>query len=255
MKFSRVDAVMTTVRIVLVEPAGARNVGAIARVLKNMGLYQLAIVNPQCDPQGPEARQMAVHAQEVLATALIVPSLSEALKGSQRVMGTVGRLDVPEITPSSARAALPWLLAVESAALVFGPEDRGLSNAELGLCQRWLTIPVNPAYPSLNLAQAVGICAYELHLARTDPSHPQLQTGSPSDHQLREAFYGQLETLLLQIGYLYPHTAAKKMRKLRRLFDRAEPSQAEIAQLRGILGQLSWAEQHYTAHDDRDSAE
>ncbi len=249
MKFSQAAAVMTTVRIVLVEPAGARNVGAIARVLKNMGLTQLAIVNPHCDPHSAEARQMAVHAQEVLDAALIVPSLSEALKGSQRVMGTVGRLDVPEITPAEPRTALPWLLAVESAALVFGPEDRGLSNAELGLCQRWLTIPVNPVYPSLNLAQAVGICAYELHLASTPnmaaASASEAPSGLPSDHQLREAFYSQLETLLLQIGYLYPQTAAKKMRKLRRLFDRAEPSSAEIAQLRGILGQLSWAEKHY----------
>ncbi|NJK72064.1 MAG: RNA methyltransferase, partial [Synechococcaceae cyanobacterium SM2_3_60] len=83
--------------------------------------------------------------QEVLDTALIVPSLPEALKDVQRVMGTVGRLDVPEIRPDSPRTALPWLLAVKSAALVFGPEDRGLSNAELGLCQRWLTIPVSPA--------------------------------------------------------------------------------------------------------------
>lgn len=245
MKFSQAAAVMATVRIVLVEPAGARNVGAIARVLKNMGLTQLAIVNPHCDPQGAEARQMAVHAQEVLDTALIVPSLSDALRGSQRVMGTVGRLDVPEITPSEPRTALTWLLAVESAALVFGPEDRGLSNAELGLCQRWLTIPVNPAYPSLNLAQAVGICAYELHLASTTPASTVAAPFCPSDHQLREAFYSQLEALLLQIGYLYPQTAAKKMRKLRRLFDRAEPSPAEIAQLRGILGQLSWAEKHY----------
>lgn len=245
MKFSQVEAVMARVRIVLVEPSGARNVGAIARVMKNMGLTQLAIVSPRCDPHGDEARQMAVHAQEVLDEALIVASLPEALQGTQRVMGTVGRLAVPEIEPESPRTGLGWLLVAEAAALVFGPEDRGLSNAELGLCQRWLTIPVNPAYPSLNLAQAVGICAYELQLLEqsTVDLHPDAARGASSE--LREAFYSQLETLLLQIGYLYPHTAAKKMRKLRRLFDRAEPSRAEIAQLRGILGQLAWAERHY----------
>ncbi|NJK72063.1 MAG: hypothetical protein HC926_01220 [Synechococcaceae cyanobacterium SM2_3_60] len=102
----------------------------------------------------------------------------------------------------------------------------------------------------MNLAQAVGICAYEVHLASTHASRASVEAASPpSDHQLREAFYSQLETLLLQIGYLYPHTAAKKMRKLRRLFDRAEPSRTEIAQLRGILGQLSWADTHYTTQD------
>lgn len=236
---------LSGIRVVLVEPAGPRNVGAIARVMKNMGLSQLVIVAPRCQLDDPEAIQMAVHADDTLAAATVVDTLAEAIAPCQRVMGTVGRLDVPEITPVSARGGVPWLLEVEAAAIVFGPEDRGLSNAELGLCQRWLTIPVNPDYPSLNLAQAVGICAYELRLAAENA--PTQTSAAPVTQQTRAAFYGQFENLLLQIGYLYPHTAAKKMRKLQRLFDRAEPSLEEIAQLRGILGQLRWANQHFSA--------
>lgn len=244
---------LDAIRIILVEPAGALNVGSVARVMKNMGLQHLVLVNPHCDPVGAEARQMAVHAAEILEAARIVPSLPAALSGCTRAIATTGRPHSPEFSLEHPRLALPWLLtepiAPDSAALIFGPEDRGLNKEELNHAHRCIYIPANPAYPSLNLAQAVAICCYELAQAiapLSSPIHPEPRNepitaalAAPLDQV--EGFYQQLEALLLQIGYLYPHTAESRMHKFRRLLNRALPNQEEVAMLRGILSQVKWA--------------
>ncbi len=248
------------------EPAGALNVGAIARVMKNMGLHHLVLVNPQCDPLGAEARQMAVHAGDLLAAAQQVATLPEALSGCRRAIATTARDRAVPTELSNPRAGLPWLLEqpeVSSfqSALIFGPEDRGLSNTELNFAQRFVRIPTNPAYPVLNLAQAVTICCYELYQSIQDrvegiDNRQQAVRGSlPISHDLSpnladattlealERYYQQLEVVLLKIGYLYPHTAASRMEKFRRLFNRAQLSRSEVAMLRGILTQVEWATQ------------
>ncbi|MEN9232146.1 MAG: RNA methyltransferase [Thermostichus sp. DG02_5_bins_236] len=233
------------VRIVLVQPAGPRNLGSIARVMKNMGLSQWILVDPQCDPLDREALTMAVHGADLLYQAQKVQTLPEALQGCVQVYGTTGRLEPysPEWHIQSPRQAFPALLAkLDSgpAALVFGPEDRGLSNEELALCHHHVQIPTDAVYPSLNLAQAVGICCYELHiLSRENSDFPQPPTPL-APFELLEGFFQHLETLLLQIGYLHPHTARRKMLKFRALFQRAGLTVAEVALLRGILRQLGW---------------
>lgn len=244
------------VRIVLVEPAGPLNVGSIARVMKNMGLRQLVLVNPHCDPRGEEARLMAVHAADILEAAQPVESLPEALQGCHRAIATTGRTHTPEVILESPRRALPWLLEFPApdrqSALIFGPEDRGLSNAELKYAQRLIQIPSHPDYPSLNLAQAVAICCYELYQLTLETSDisPQwapiptaaLSTADPpAALDALEGYYQHLESLLLQIEYLYPHTAASRMTKFRRLLNRAGPSAGEVALLRGVLRQMQWA--------------
>ena len=245
------------VRIVLVEPAGPLNVGAIARVMKNFGLGQLVLVNPHCDPLGAEARQMAVHGQDVLEAAQVVESLALALQGCQRAIATtardreLARLERPD-------EALSWLLplASEVTALIFGPENRGLNNDELYHAQRFIKIPSDPTYASLNLAQAVAVCCYELSRQSQLPKGVQpiteipegLRT-SPSSAKHAEiasldelnGYYLHLESVLLKIGYLYPHTAASRMRKFRRLLHRTMPTTEELALLRGILRQVEWA--------------
>jgi tRNA/rRNA methyltransferase len=243
---------LNQVRIVLVEPAGARNVGSIARVMTNMGLRQLVIVNPQCDLASIEALHMAVHGQQLLRNCAIVPDLPTALWGCQRVVGTTFRQDDLPRQPQSPSVALAWLLEIqEPTALVFGREDNGLSNQELDYAQRYLRIPVSPAYTSLNLAQAVGICAYELwQLSLSQRSSavlpmvpelaPNLAPELATVDQL-DRYYQQLETLLLDIGYLQTQTAPSRMAKLRRLYGRAELSRNELALLRGICRQMSWA--------------
>ena len=154
------------VRIVLVEPAGALNVGSIARVMKNMGLTELVLVNPRCDRMSEEAVRMAVHAKDVLEQSLVVDSLPAALEGCNRAIATTARTRGIPTKLESPRTALPWLLGKNlNSALIFGSEERGLSNQELNYGQRFVSIPSSPIYPSLNLAQAVAVCAYELHQA------------------------------------------------------------------------------------------
>ncbi|HEY9872671.1 MAG TPA: RNA methyltransferase [Candidatus Obscuribacterales bacterium] len=261
---------LARIRIVLVEPAGPLNVGAVARVMKNLLLRHLVLVNPQCDPLGEDARKMAVHAVDILEDAQIVGTLPEALTGCQRAIATTARsrsLDTHLEVPTTG---LPWLLEEPiPSALIFGPEDRGLSNAELNYAQRFVRIPTNPEYPSLNLAQSVAICCYELTIAcqqrsavgdqllttrdqillTSHPSpvtsHPLPPTPQPASEiatlDVLEGYYQQMEAVLLKIGYLYPHTATSRMEKLRRLFNRANPSTAEVAMLRGIFSQMEWA--------------
>lgn len=236
-----IEAVLTRIRIVLVEPTGDRNIGSIARVMKNMGLEHLILVNPQCDYRSEAARHMAVHAPELLETAQVVNTLPEALQGCQKAIATTG-LDHDLPTPlESPRIALPWLLDSPSA-LIFGREDRGLTNQELNLAQRLIQIPTSPVYPSLNLAQAVGICCYELfQAAQSTDFNINQPTLDLADFETLEGLYQQLETLLLEIGYLYPHTALSRMEKFRRLGHRAQPTTPEVAMLRGILSQMTWA--------------
>ncbi|MGB3188964.1 MAG: RNA methyltransferase [Limnoraphis sp.] len=247
------DEALAQVRIILVEPAGALNVGSVARILKNMGLQQLVFVNPQCDPQCEEAQRMAVHAADLLETATITATLPEALTGCQRAIATTARERSLETPLEHPRHGLGWLLETPSA-LIFGPEDRGLSNEELKFAQRFVRIPSSSAYPALNLAQAVAVCCYELsQLANVNPNiSAEDLSASVSSSQISdpassaplerlEGFYEHLETLLLNIGYLYPHTAASRMEKFRRLFNRADLSQTEVNMLRGILSQMEWA--------------
>lgn len=275
------------ITIVLVAPQGALNLGSIARVMKNMGLSRLTLVDPQCDPHGEEARRMAVHAFEVIEQARIVATIPEAIAHVTRTIATTGRsrsrsVETPLMPPE---IGLPWLLDTPSA-LIFGPEDRGLSNEELAYAQRFVCIPSTETYPSLNLAQAVAVCARDLVRAaqvdatvQTDaigPINPAqliatMQAGStiarstnpadpadPTDSDTAtnaapigqlEGYYDHLERVLLKIGYLQPHTATARMEKFRRLFNRSQLSSQEVAMLRGILRQVEWASRSSSASE------
>ncbi|MEB3273289.1 MAG: RNA methyltransferase [Prochlorothrix sp.] len=273
------------VRIVLVEPAGPLNVGSVARVMKNFGMGQLWLVNPQCDPLGAEARQMAVHGAEVLEQAQIVQTLAQALEGCTRSIATSGRDRLVPLPLGTPRQMLSWLWEppVQPVALIFGREDAGLTNDELHYAQRLIQIPSCDTYLSLNLAQAVAVCCYELRCYELDPpplvsaSSPQIgihppqgvlsgATVSPNesppgtDGSADDApptlavdssplasladldrYYGQLEALLLDIGFLYPHTARRRMEKFRRLYNRAQLSHPELSMLYGVIRQTYWA--------------
>ncbi len=255
---------LSHIRVVLVEPAGPLNVGSVARVMKNLGLRQLVLVNPKCNPVGGAARLMAVRGIDLLQAAQVVPSLAEALQACRRVVATTGRDRTALSTPlEPPRRVLPWLVPPigGSAAIVFGREDSGLSNDELNLAQRWLHIPSSDDYASLNLAQAVAICCYELSLAASDEERPRspsatleaeppsLPAASPAaslseplaPRQQLEQYFADLQDLLLHTGYLQPHTAHSRMEKLRQLVNRAYPTESEMAMLRGMVRQGRWA--------------
>ncbi|MEB3339592.1 RNA methyltransferase [Okeania sp.] len=241
----------TQIKIVLVEAQGPLNVGSVARIMKNMGFYNLVLVNPQCDHNGPEARKMAVHAAEILEKATIVPTLPEALKGCQRAIATTSLDRSLPTNLENPKNSLHWLLGYSSA-LIFGREDRGLTNEELNYAQRFVRIESDDAYPSLNLAQAVAICCYELYQAQLNQensSQNQQSHDLEASLDILEAYYQDLESMLLKIGYLYPHTTSSRMEKFRRLYNRAYPSTQEIAMLRGMIRQINWALSNYNQHD------
>lgn len=236
---------LAKVKIVLVEPAGALNVGSVARVMKNMGLEQLILVKPRCDYLAEEGRKMAVHGVEVLEKAIVVETLVEALVGCGRAIATTARSRSLPTELETPRTALPWLLTENlNSALIFGREDRGLSNEELNYAQRFVCIPASGEYPSLNLASAVAVCAYELGIASQQLEAETREKLPPSEPlatlDALNGYYEQLEAVLLKIGYLYPHTAKARMEKLRRLYNRADLTEQEVAMLRGILRQVEW---------------
>ncbi len=235
------------VKIILVEPAGPMNVGSVARVMKNFGLDRLVLVNPQCDHLGTEAQQMAVHAKDILKSSVTVTTLPEALTGCIKAVATIGR-DLSWETPvDTPRTTIPWLMETsgQSVALIFGREDRGLTNEELNYAQKFLRIPTDAGYPSMNLATAVAVCCYELS-QNLDEKNVNADISLSGENELApldavESYYQQLEYLLLTIGYLHPHTALSRMSKFRQLYSRAQLQTNEIAMLRGILRQIQWA--------------
>ena len=241
--------------LVLVEPAGPLNVGSVARLCANFQIPQLRLVAPRCDHLGSEARQMAVHGEAVLENAQLFTDLAGALADCQRVVATSGRVETESLPLSDPGPAMRWLwegaTREASAALVFGREDRGLSNAELLQAGRVVRLATSDVYASLNLSHAVAICLHELQgcKSRSDRTSPTLPSAGDSELCNRgalEATLADAEALLLEVGFLYPHTAEARMAKLRALLQRAQVQQPEVALLRGMVRQLRWAAQRET---------
>lgn len=239
--------------VVLVRPQEEGNVGAAARAMANMGLDRLLLVEPAVS-LGRVARAFAVKAGHVLDGSARLPSLSAALAPYPRVVGTTSsrhrRLGIPLLTP---RELARWLDAEPPAptALVFGPEASGLTNDELALCSRLVRIPAALRQPTLNLAQAVLVLAYELYVLREEPSPEGGPGGAPGpegrapETQSRllegpatsaevEGLFRQLEPLLQEVGFARDDTFPGVLRDLRQLAARAGLHRREVALLRGI---------------------
>ena len=236
---------LKNIRVVLIETTHPGNIGAVARAMKNMGLSRLVLVKPKCFPS-VEASTRASSAADILANASVVESLSEAVAGVQVVFGASARLRKVCWPQKSVRET--GALAVQTAnsggevALVFGRESSGLTNEEMDACHYLSHIPTNPAYSSLNLAQAVQVFAYECLMATdlvNDQSSVgektlQKQTPLATAEQL-EGFYQHLFQALQDIEFLDPAKNARFMRRMRRLFHRTQLDQKEVDILRGIL--------------------
>ncbi|ROR32805.1 RNA methyltransferase [Inmirania thermothiophila] len=226
------------VRIVLVGTTHPGNVGAAARAMKNMGLADLVLVAPKAGVfPSEEAAARASGADDVLARARVCASLDEAVADCRLVVGASARLRSIPWPVWTPREAAPRLLAEAArgpVAVVFGRERSGLTNRELERCNALLHIPANPAYPSLNLAQAVQVTAYELRMAAqgTPPAEALPEAATAAEV---EAFFAHLERALVAIGYLNPAAPKQLMRRLRRLFLRVRLEHDEVSLLRGIL--------------------
>lgn len=228
------------IAIVLHKPRYPENIGAAARAMRNMGLTRLIVVNPlNCDLN--RVYKMATHAaRQVVEQMQVFDSLTEALAPFNLVVGTTARLgrqrQVIESPAHLARRLIPYSRE-NQIALLFGPEDRGLSNENLRCCQWLVNIPT-AEFSSLNLAQAVMVICYELFMVtRDEPTtfHPRLATR----HEL-DGMYTQLKDILVRINYINPENPDYWMNKIRRYFTRMQLRAKEVSIIRGICRQFYW---------------
>ena len=232
--------------VVLVATAGPLNLGAVARLCANFAVQQLRLVAPRCDPCDPQALSMAVHAQDTLRNAPVFPTLDAALQDCGRVAACSARIAPEPLPTAPPEQVMPWLLQPHPlpAALVCGREDHGLHNAELRRAGRLIRIATAPAYSSMNLSHAMAVVLAAGGAARGITS-PQPRHGpSPCGAGPLANMLEDTGALLLETGFLRPHTAVARMAKLEGLLRRAEPSQGELALLRGMVRQLRWAARH-----------
>jgi tRNA/rRNA methyltransferase len=230
------------IRIILVRPEEAGNVGAAARVLKNFGLRHLVLVQPRL-ARPKEAYKWAHGSEDVLEGADVVESLEEALAPCVRAWATTRRRGKHRggvRTPREAAEAMAELGGSgQNVAWVFGPESSGLSTEELSLCSERVQIPTSPGQPSLNLAQAVAVCCYDSFMAGRTPGRSRASRLATVGE--RTGLYEHLEAALLQVGFLLPHTARTRMSALRQLIERAQPTPSETRLLRGMARRIQRA--------------
>ncbi len=233
------EALLSRIRVVLINTTHPGNIGATARAMKVMGLNQLHLVTPGKFPDA-EATALASGADDLLQHARVHNTLESALENCGLVLGTSARLRSLAMPQFDARTAAQKALAEvprHEVAILFGRERYGLTNEEMQRCNWLVHIHANPDYSSLNLAQAVQVLSYELRMAALGGEKliAEIPDREPVDGLQMERFYQHLEQTLLDISFLNPAQPKKLMMRLRRLFNRARPDQNEINILRGIL--------------------
>jgi TrmH family RNA methyltransferase len=229
------------VDIVLVRPWRPANVAAACRAMKNMGLRSLRLVEPPAGLDRPEARALAYGAWDVLDAASVFANLRGAVADASLVAGTSGRKDARALEPRAFAADAATRADHGRVAVVFGPESSGLTNDELAHCHLLIHIPTDVAQPSLNLAQAVLIVAYELHLAALEPAAPAREEPLAATAGEVEAALDDLREALLTVGYLNPANPNAILPELRALIARSRPTPRDVTLLRGIARQVAWA--------------
>lgn len=243
------SAPFANIRIVLVNTSHPGNIGGAARAMKNMGLDRLYLVEPK-DYPSDKAVWRSAGATDVLDKAVVVETLDEAIAGCSLVVGTSARerrIPWPLLDPRQCGESL-WAEARQhEVAIVFGREDRGLTNEELHKCNYHVHIPANPEYSSLNLATAVQVLCYEVRMAYLSAEEGNTLPGHqwdmpPADAGALENYYQTLEQTLAGLGFLDPENPKQTMTRLRRLYNRVRMDQMELNILRGVLTSM----QNYT---------
>ncbi|MGZ8402863.1 MAG: TrmJ/YjtD family RNA methyltransferase [Rhodoplanes sp.] len=228
--------------VILVEPQLGENIGAAARVMANFGLSRLRIVNPKQAWPNPKARMMAAGADRVLDGAELFDTLAAAIADCSFVAAATARAHdqaKPVVSPEEcARRLAPRIASGETAAIVFGRERNGLENDEVGLADCIVTFPVNPAFASLNLAQAVALVSYEWFKFASDGAPPfampEKSRTAPKEQLL--AFFTTLERELERVEFFRPAEKRETMQiNLRNIFARMQPTQQDIQTLHGVI--------------------
>lgn len=246
--------VLDQIRIVLVNTSHPGNVGATARAMKNMGLSQLTLVAPK-DYPSPKALWRAANAKDVLETVQVVDTLEEAVADCGLVVGTSARerrIPWPLLTPRECGERSVSEASQHPVAIVFGREDRGLTNEELQQCHFHVHIPANPEYSALNLGAAVQVICYEMRLAvlqqeQGKPLHFDDWDVPPAKHSDLEMYYDHLQETLVKLGFLDLDNPRQTVTRLRRLYNRIRLDEMELSILRGILTST----QNYIYHNNK----
>lgn len=249
---------LAAIHIILVGTQHPGNIGSAARAMKTMGLTRLKLVQPQRFPDR-EAFVMAAGADDLLERAEQFESLADAMADCRVALGCTARrrgISLPEYRPRDAAARMLEECGQAPVALVFGRERTGLTNEELQRCHAAVHIPANPDYSSLNLAAAVQILSYELHLQALDrdgavklratsdahgavggpvPQPHYASEDPPASQAQLERFFGHLDSALHAIDFHKGRTPEVVMQRLRRLYMRATPDERELRILHGIL--------------------
>ena len=230
---------LSDIRIVLVATTHPGNIGAAARAMKNMGLTDLALVQPKQFPS-EEADARASGADDILRRAEIHASVDSALADCHCVIGASARRRTvawPEVDARGAAALIRESPAGHRTAILFGREHAGLTNQELERCHYLLHIPCNAEFQSLNVAAAVQVVAYELYLASLDAAaETAAEAVEPANGAEMESFFGHLIATLFEVGFLHRRKSSPALiRRLRRIFNRARLERTDINILRGIL--------------------
>ncbi len=230
------------IRIVLVNTSHPGNIGAVARAMKNMCLQELVLVDPIAEFPSGKAWARASGAVDVLDQTRVVATLEEGIADCQWVVGASARMRAipwPLLDARSCAEKLTIDSEANKVALVFGRENSGLTNEELERCHHLVHIPANAEYSSLNIAAAVQVLAYEIHVAHLQLAG-QAKLKVENDYprvtaQELEGLYEHFEQALMAIDFYDPENPRQLMRRLRRLFNRAELDRMELNILRGIL--------------------
>lgn len=233
--------ILKNIRVVLARPIYGGNIGAVCRAMSNMGLSDLALVAPQPFDMN-EALKMACWASDILKSRKEFPDLHAAVADCSRIFGTTARGGLYRAHVRTPRESAPLILQAASSgkvALLFGPEDDGLANKELEVCTNLIRIPSSERYPSLNLAQAVMICCYELFVA-SGAFEPPAERSPEARAELKERMFAFWEKALLGIGFMNRDKALHMMLGLRRALARGALTEDDVKILMGIARQTDW---------------
>ena len=234
--------ILKNIAIILAGTKHPGNIGSVARAMNNFGFLDLRLAAPQCAID-VEAYRLAKSGGKVLDCARKYRSLRSAARGLHVVVGTSAKTGGHRSKAYSPRMLSAKLIAQaqhHKLGIVFGPEDTGLVDDDLLMCQLLVRIPTRPFARSINLAHAVTIVCYELYVASMSMTRNPEKGIKPAPFEQAEAMYSQLEDALLKIGFLQPQNARHMMFALRRLFGRAGLEAADVGILRGIARQIAW---------------
>ncbi len=233
---------LRNVQIVLVGTTHAGNIGAVARVMKNMGLRNLTLVSSTpCGPE-TEAHPMASGAYDIVEEARFSANLREALADTLMAVGTSGRLGGKRITAQTPDQVIPRLMECARTgpvACVFGRESRGLTNDELKLCTDHMIVPTNAEFASMNVAHAAAVTASEIFRIACSPVGFQAMRLRPASVKVRENMYEHIESVLLQVGFLDRSNPLRMMRDIRRILNSADMEERDAKIIRGIFRKIS----------------